>query len=654
MNAWPQAAKAWTALLACALLGCGEEGDLGGSPPLTIAEGCNPIAADFDCLLPFPSDVMTTPDPSLPSGRRVHIPSAAQLVRDDGGRVDLSALHPADGFSPGSQILALFPRGLDDARLTFHTQDTDTTLAPSSTTLVLDATTGQPVRHFAELDPRGEHDDRRTLALRPLERLKEGHRYVVALQGLTDRSGNALAPPEGFRRIRERKSGSHPLLGPLAQRYESDVFPVLESFGVERKTLILAWDFTVRSQPNVSGDLEAVRSLVLEWLSTETPSLQIDEVTDDPEPHLGRRIDGHVSVPLVLEVNEPNAKLHRDSAGKVVANGLTTAKFSVFVPKSVTTRAAGTPPARLMQYGHGFFGSLEEAKGPASRIANEKGFVVVATSWVGMSEEDRFKVVEKIVTDTEQSLAFTDRTHQAMANQLVVAAVAQGALCALPELEVAGQPAYDPSALYFYGNSMGHILGGTYIALSPTIERAVLGVGGANLSFITFRARPLAAFMLFVGNVFPDVVDQQKFVSLIQLSFDRVDPLTYAPRVLADTLPGSPPARRVLLQIAIGDSEVNALAGELHARALGLSSLSPAPRAVPALAEVASPFDGSALAEYDFGYDPLPGLYAVPPVDGTAAHEGLRELEAAKEQLDLFLRPDGKAVHTCSGVCDPD
>ncbi len=640
--------------IALGTFGCGDEDDADDLPPLAIAEGCNPLAADRDCSLPYPSDFFAATDPSTASGRRVSFDTAAQLLTKDDTRVDLSALHVADGFSPGNQIMALFPEGVDDSGLTFHTDDVGATLSASSRTILLDADTGEPVLHFAELDPRAETDERRALLIRPLVRLADGHRYIVALHDLLDKQGQPLKAPEGFRRIRDRRSSGDPVLEPMRKRFEKDVFPALAAFGVTRSELTLAWDFTVRSEPNVTEDMVAVREQTLAWLATESPVVEVVSVTDDPEDYIGRRLELNVTVPLFLDQDAPYGKLVRSSAGSVIQNGFTTAQVSVLVPKSVTSRAPGTPPARLMQYGHGFFGSREEAAGPPSRIANEKGFVVAATNWVGMCEEDRFQVVEKIVTDTDNALLFTDRAHQAMANAIVVGAALQGDLAHTTELQFAGEPAYDPTTLYFYGNSMGHILGGTYLALTPTIERAVLGVGGANLSYITFRARPLNAFMLFVANVFPDALDQQKFVAQIQLSFDRIDPLTYAPRVTKDTLPGSPETRRVLLQIGLGDSEVNPLAGELHARALGASLLEPSPRTVAGLAPVNSPFEGSALALYDFGVEPFPGLYATPPETGTDAHEGLRELSAAKEQLDRFLRPDGKIEHTCSGVCDPE
>jgi hypothetical protein len=108
------------------------------------------------------------------------------------------------------------------------------------------------------------------------------------------------------------------------------------------------------------------------------------------------------------------------------------------------------------------------------------------------------------------------------------------------------------------------------------------------------------------------------------------------------------------MQIGIGDAAVPNLASHLHARALGLSYLQPAPRVIAGLAMADAPFDGSAIVEFDFGVDPLPGIEAIPPTSDNEVHEGVRRLEVAKEQLDRFLQPGGSIEHTCDGVCDPE
>jgi hypothetical protein len=223
----------------------------------------------------------------------------------------------------------------------------------------------------------------------------------------------------------------------------------------------------------------------------------------------------------------------------------------------------------------------------------------------------------------------------------------------LPEVDVGGTPAYDPSTIYFYGISMGHILGATYVALSPDVHRAVLGVGGADWSLMMFRARPFSLFLALVETMNADKLDQQKFAAMIQTTFDRIDPLSYAPYVLKEQLPGGPTDRRILMQVGIGDSEVPNLATYFHARNLGLPVLSEASAFVPLdMASVAPPTDGSALTLYDFGI--VPEVQAVAASEGNQVHDSVRRTTASKTQVSTFLRPDGPIVNACSGVCDPE
>ena len=635
--------------LALGLCACSsDDGDAPGGDPLDVPEGCNPLAADWDCLLPYPSDYFRN-DSGI-----VELTEAAKLRDRFGNPFDLLSVHPADGWSFGQQILAVFPDGVRESDLVgYYDDDPTLSVTDESPTVLIDADSGERVLHFAELDPRADTDARRALFIRPIVRMAGSHRHVVAIKGLVDKSGAPIAPPEGFRRIRDRETKGDPLLAPLAKRYEADVFPVLEAAGIARDELQLAWDFTVKSDDDAMGDMLAVRSDVIARLAQSPPVVSIQSVQDDVDEHVFRRIEATVKVPLYVESTAPLAKLNRDSSGNVVAKGEADVPFTVWIPRSVGERATGEPPGRLLQFGHGFFGSREEAAGYPAMFGDEREFVVVAADWWGMSNEDRVKVVDLLLNAPNDTMVFTDRVHQAMANFMVVAAAAKGPLASLPELQVTAGAAYDASTLYFYGISQGHILGGTYTALGPEVERTALSVGGANFSLMLFRAGPFVPFLFFVEQNLPDFLDQQKLGAMLQSSFDRVDPITYAPHIVQDGFPDGPAARQILLQIGIGDPAVPNIAAHLHARALGIPELSPAPRDLPAIPAEAGPLD-SALVEFDFGISPWPDRVAKPSIEDNPVHEGVRRTPTAKEQLDRFFRPGGKVEHTCDGVCDPE
>lgn len=639
------------------LAGCGDDETKPppGPTPLTIPEGCNPLYAEVadqatgalagDCLLPFPSDLFRTTVGGAPS---VVVPEAAQIRFED-VPVDLAAFHRPDGFSVGTPILAVLPGPIDPSPLVFWTDDIEKSTSLTTPTLIIDATAGTLVRHFAEIDPRAaDRPDRQALILRPLDRLEPGHRFVVAIRGLSKTDGTVMDAPAGFASLRDDAGSRHPALEALSARYESEIFPVLESAGLSRAELLLAWDFTTRSEAYATSDLVGVRDDVLARAPDLPPPVVVSEDID-PGPHVARRIELTMTVPLYVDSAEPGAKLLGPNGQ---SSGTAEVPVTVWIPPSVEDRAPGSPPARLLQFGHGFFGNRYECDDFPAQLADEEGFVVVAADWWGMSEKDRGVVLDKLVTDPANTLIFTDRLHQGMANFLALAYHAQNSLLALPELSIGGEPAYDPSSIYFYGISMGHILGGTYVALSPSIERAVLGVGGANFSLMMFRASPFSAFLALISLGNDDPLDQQKFAALAQPAFDRVDPMTYAPYVLASPLPGGPANRRVLLHAGIADASVPNLATFYHARILGVPLLEGASTIAPLRLETTPAPADSAFTIFDFGLELH--VEATPPPEGNDVHDTVRRLDASKAQVSAFLRPDGVIQQTCSGVCDPE
>jgi hypothetical protein len=650
---------ALTALATASASGCGDDSTApsssstgagggggsaeGGGPP----EGCNPLAAEADCLVPFPSDFFRA-DGGLA------IPEPAR-VTFDGAPVDLWKLHPPTGFSPHTPLLALFPGGIDDSTLPRFDDDPTVSTSASSPTIVVDAETGDLIPHFAEVDPRALEDARRGLLIRPIVRLVGERRYVVGIKDLAGKDGQAVPIPTGFGAIRDDAAGDDPVLGPLATRFDAEVFPVLEAVA-PRGDWILAWDFTTAPEDEPRDDLLAIREGTLAHLADEggAPAFSIDTVDEPSSGPVGRRIDGTMTVPLFLEAPEPGNRIHRGGGGAPEANGVAEVPFTAWIPRSVLEREPDADPARLLQYGHGFFGSRQEVEGYPIELADEEGFVVVAVDWWGMSGEDQTEVVVGINERPEEALRFTDRVHQAMANQLALAALAKGPLAEATELEVGDAPAYDPSALYFHGNSMGHILGGTYVALAPEIERAALGVGGANFSLMLYRARPFVVFLSLLQAHIEDPLDQQKFGIFAQSSFDRIDPGTYADFVLSGGgLSGNPSARHVLLHAGIDDAAVTTLATMYHARALGVPLLEPSPLGVPGLDTAGYPAsDGFVI--FDFGLDLGLMERASPPGEDNIVHDAVRNNPVAKEQVSGFLREGGTIEQTCDAACDPD
>ncbi|MFY0535587.1 hypothetical protein [Nannocystis pusilla] len=450
----------------------------------------------------------------------------------------------------------------------------------------------------------------------------------------------------------------HPVLEPLAQRYEEQIFPALEKAGVSRAGLQLAWDFTTASEARNTDDLVAIREDVIATLGQSGPAVEFDNVIPDYSEEFALRIEGKFEVPLYLEEDEPMARIHRGADGKPEANGTIWVPFTLQVPKSVYPLDADFEPARIIQYGHGFFGEREEINWSAMRsFSTERKFVMVATDWAGMALEDQSAVVESIFDDPSSMFLFTDRLHQGFANQLALSYAIQTTLAASDELKAFDKLLYAPDEVYWYGISQGSIFGLTFMALSPVVEKAVLDVGGGPYSLMMTRS---GSFSMLFDIVKVAIGDEplaiQKFIALSQHTWDRVDPLTYAPHVLQQPYDDSP-ERQILFTYGIGDHSVNNLASHLLLRATGIDLLDPTAQPVYGLQTTPAPVAGSAGVPVDFHVPELPGVEAkIPPepADEYNVHELVRRNPKIREQIDMFLRPGGQIENFCDGACDPE
>ena len=621
--------------------------------PTDTDDGCNPLTRTWDCLLPFPSDFLLVEDESMPSGKRVEIPPAARPATTNGPGMDLLVQYPVDGFSILPQIAVLIPGAVTESGLLGPVADPDASLESSHVTLLLDASTGEAVAHMAEMDPRPEPVDQRAIVLRPLIPLAHERRYVVALQGLKRSDGTAIEAPAGFAALRDgTATGSEATH--LAEYFDAHVFPVLKKAGVDRAGLLLAWDFTTGSRQHLSADLLAMRTEVLAGLAKSPPKVTITLVQDAPAAGVARWVEGTVTTPLFLDGEGPGARLIRGDDGLPVADGTTAeVPFAALIPASALARAA-TLDTAVVQVGHGFFGGRGElSSGSVRELLHRLGAVGVAVDWWGLSLIDSGTVVADIAGAPYQALRFVDRLHQAMANQLVLADAARTAMPKLPAFDLAGSTLSADGPVHYVGSSLGHILGGTYAAIAPRVRRAALGVGGAGFGMIMPRSVSFAQLLGIIDLRAANRLETLKVLLILQHGLDRIDPVVWAPRFRAEPLPGDPTDREILMHVGISDTSVPDMTAHVHARALAIGHLQPAPRPVWGLKKVKAPLEGSAMMEFDFEV-PDPAPTARPPQGPNKVHDALRHLEAALSQWAAFLRPNGKVVQTCDGPCNPE
>lgn len=642
--------------------------------PLALEDGCNPLLGGVECTLPYPSDVFRTADPSTPSGARVELTGAARVLNGDGYDATATRRRRYDGFSRVPTITFVLGAPIARGDMIDIFGDGDGSLLPAHPTVLLEADTGTPVPHFVDLDARADDPARTAVQIRPLVPLKETTRYVVGIHTVVGPDGTVAPAPEGFARLRDGTAHPEGPLAALAARYDADVFAPLAAHGVARADLQLAWDFTTGTDVDVMADMLRMRALVRAALEDSPPVVHIDSVVDHERaasPAIARTIKGTLTGPLVMTDDSTTAELYRDADGVVALNGQVTFPFTAQVPWSVADRYA---PGMTVQFGHGFFGTQEEAEGTSTtNLMNVAGAVYFALDWWGFSRPDLGNVISAFGgNDQWNAMRFTDRVHQGMANALTLsAALEQGILGAedafhRPDTGAyvhenpaasgetnAGALFYNPDHLHAVGISLGHIMTGVLAALNPRIERVAIQVGGASFTHMMSRAQPFKGFLFVLGLSIPDPLERQKLIATLQRSFDRVDPGIYAPYIVGKALPigpeATPPVRDVLMQYGLSDTFVPNFASALHARALGLSLTTPSVREPWGIPKADAPTNRG-LTIIDYGFDEAWTPIAEPPETENSTHHAVRRTPEARVQVRTFLET-GLIEHPCDGPC---
>lgn len=607
------------------------------------------------CLLPWPSDHFARTG-------RVALPASAMPVSARGEAID-PAPFAREGFSLLPAPMTVLPVTPDEASLAGEDRVADS-LGPDATAVIVNVATGARVPCFAELDRWPDiQPDRVPLYVRPAVRLEPGTRYAVGLRGLRAPGGALVEPSPFFRALRD---GS-PLEGSDVEARRGDlddVFAALETAGLARGELQMAWGFTTAPESAITADLLAMRDGMMELPAGACAVTSVEDALEGDElpPELWRRLRGTVRVPLYLLGAEPTleqSRIARDAGGRPLRGDSVEVPFLAILPETLRARVAeGGEPGRAVVYGHGILGSRAEADSPWMHSqASELEAAIFATDWWGMSEDDLARVVLALTRNFGTFAATTERLHQGVLNVLALVRAVRETCAALPELSVpleggGSAAAYDPAATYYYGNSLGAILGAVVAGVAPDLERVVLGVGGAGWPMLVKRSDAWRGFNAFLEDTYVDPVERALLVAMSGLLWAPVDGITYAPHLLADPLPGAI-ERRVLLQIGVGDVAVSNVAAHVLARSAGLPVTTPSVAEPYGLATTAGPAP-AALTIYALeGVDALPPGSRDPGPD-TPTHDGVRSLPSARVQIDAFLRADGEVVHPCDGACDPD
>jgi hypothetical protein len=640
-------------LFGLALIGCGD----GTNATLPVPDNCNPLGTSH-CMAPWPSSAYQIADATTPTGVRLAIPTGGLLTNANGDPVDPAQWNRADGFSAAAVIVTTFDGGVDGANLVNQLHFADS-LTDTSPTVLLDLTTMQRVPHFAELDvTAASTPDSQALYIRPAARLTAGHRYAVAIRSsLKGKSGAALPIAPGFQALLDGAQIDHPLYARMRPGFPA-VLAGLATAGVPTSDLVLAWDFTVASDEFVRRLPTSTRDQALAQLATTRQTYRIDD-DSNVDATIRRRIDGFVTAPLFLTqagAYQPGTTLAFDAAGLPAYQGMYEMPFTAIIPTCAYTAAA---PVGIMMYGHGLNGTGQQAASGVIRDTAAAACVIsIGTDMRGMSEKDIGNIA-RALSDLNNGGEIFDTLVQGITNHVSLARAMETVftdqlfVCRAEDATATGctvgAKLADPTKLYYYGLSQGHIFGTTVMAYAPTIRRGVIGVGGGNYSTMLERSSDWPTYKTILAGTYPDPFDVVLAINLFQQRWDQTETSGIANVVLAGTATGVPP-KQILMHMAIGDDQVPNLATEWQARTMGVPVLSPSSVYVPfGMTAATGPIaNGSALVIMDGGAPLVP--LTNEPAPETGMHNLTRTQAASRRQIKHFYET-GEIGNECAGVC---
>ncbi len=641
---------------------------------------CDPLDTTR-CLFPLSNDYFSVVDPSAASHRRLNLAPQAMPVNAGAVQVDPTAWNIIDGFSVGPMLLT------DDQEIDLAMTgappitDLAASLDPNSPVVLIDAETGAKQLLWVERDVSGSVPAEHGLIMRVGRNLPNDKRFIVALRNMKDAGGAALEAGATFAAYRDRVA-THQFPVEARRPHMEELFDILESAGIPRDDLFLAWDFSTQSVESTSQYLLQMRDDAFDnVLAGASPAFTVDSVTEPLDANIFRQVDGTFQVPLYLDGGGvPGSRLRLGADGLPENLGdFFTASYRCVIPYAATTGgAAPAVPARPSLYGHGLLGTGNQTSASHVRdMASEHNFVMCGTDWSGFASED-LGIVFSVLQDFSNFPKFIDRQHQGVLNFMTLGKLMQHAngFAADAAFQVGGQSVIDPSALFYDGNSQGGILGGVLAAFAQDITRFVLGVPGINYSTLLRRSVDFDPFSAILATTYLNELDRVTLLSIAQTMWDRTDPNGHVNHTLADTYPGTP-AKKNLYQVAFGDHQVAPVTAEIAARSNGASIHTPIVSGSKVLPEVdpyydipaipAYPFDGSAVVIWDSG-NPAPPVGNEPPPEITNVdpewtdltlcaqdhdsdpHECPRRSPDARMQKSEFLKTGGAIVDVCSGL----
>ncbi|MBK5111876.1 MAG: hypothetical protein JJE10_11065, partial [Thermoleophilia bacterium] len=476
------------------------------------------------------------------------------------------------------------------------------------------------------------------LIVRPAKNLAFDRRYIVAFRNLKDQSNSLIPAPTAFEVYRDNLPTQQQIVEDRRGHMENGVIkPLVDKAGVDRSSLYMAWDFTVASQESVTGRALKIRddafkrlgdtNLADRKIAGNSPNIDVVALCDASAPATAqcgnnypgkpgvangdadqspvpdptwyqRTVTGFIrDVPCYLNQDgcpsgaqfefNPDGSLKWNQAYK------TDVPFQCVIPRSVVD--SGTvDPGGTGVYGHGLLGTLGQvdSTGSTREVGNATNSSWCATNWDGFSELDIGLIISSLGDMSNFNKAI-DRMQQGFLNFMMLSrALAhpdgfadEPAFQMTHNLAVPITPgsAIDTSAGadtrgYYIGISQGGIMGGALTALSPDVDRGILGVPGINYSTLLRRSVDSDEYFKLPGlglyANYPNLAERPLLLSLMQLLWDRGEGNGYAHNLTDNPLPGTN-SHEVLMRVAVGDHQVTNYTAEVEARTIGAKRYTP-------------------------------------------------------------------------------
>ena len=407
-------------------------------PNNNIGPFCDPIDTT-ECLMPFPSSYFTRRDDTTVTGRRIDINGEALSTLYKGATPIISSYNDMDGFSTGGPIVFYLDgmregngRGANGSTLP-PVDDIASSLTPKSVTLLLNVDECVLVAQFSEFDTIDR--SRPSIVMQPASALNHNTTYAVAVVSAVDSDGMLLAPSTGLAQLLALNASVGADESDDLERssfYQHKVIPTLQTVapwtGEDSSVIQMLFDFTTASAESQLGTVRAVRDGTLrqlddaswDWSSHVEVIKIINNRCRRPNDRVARVVHAELHVPWFLSIDSPRHRASHIEKEALLSDQvpIEPVKFIVLVPCSLVDNThLNTTKKNLtavVDFGHSFLYSRQELLDSAflHKMANENGYVMIASNWRGMSRLDLPLILRMFLSEPNMFSSLRDNIIQ--------------------------------------------------------------------------------------------------------------------------------------------------------------------------------------------------------------------------------------------------